>query len=114
MKRPLQALAGGDASEEAVLDWLCLHLDPADLPRRFAGAAQSRAAAAGIRVVAKADEAAAAARRWAPTQICTTRVASEGTAKPAGFAVASCMQAEREKEKCDKASARDERNSLPR
>lgn len=58
-----QSLAGGEVSEEAVLDWLCLHLDPADMPRRFAGAAQSRAAAAGIKVVAKADEAAAAARR---------------------------------------------------
>lgn len=46
------------------MDWLCLHLDPTDLPRRFAGAAQSRAAAAaGIKVVARADEAAASARR---------------------------------------------------
>ena len=110
VKRPVQALAGGDASEEAVLDWLCLHLDPADLPRRFAGAAQSRAAAAGLRVVGQAAEAAAAARRWAPIQICTTRVTSESTAKPAGFAGAFCMQFEREKEKFDKASARDERN----
>jgi hypothetical protein len=58
------AAAGGDASEQAVLDWLCLHVDPADLPRRFAGAAASRAAPASIKVVSKADEAAAAARRF--------------------------------------------------
>ncbi|CAL8464644.1 g4179 [Coccomyxa elongata] len=63
VQQALQSLAGGDISEEAVLDWLCLHLDPADMPRRFAGAAQSRAAAAGIKIVAKANEAAAAARR---------------------------------------------------
>ena len=50
-------------SEEAVLDWLCLHVDPAALPRRFAGAARSAAAGAGVRVVAKADEQAAALRR---------------------------------------------------
>ena len=52
----VQALAGGEVSEEAALDWLCLHVDPTQLPRRFAGNARGRAAAAGVKVLAKADE----------------------------------------------------------
>lgn len=59
----LQAQAGDDMSEEALLDWLCLHLDPADLPKRFVGESTSRKAAAGIKVMAKADEELAAQRR---------------------------------------------------
>ena len=58
-----QALAGAEICEEAALDWLCLHTDPARLPRRFAGSARSHAAAAGVRVLAKAE--ARAAARWA-------------------------------------------------
>jgi len=50
-------------SEEALLDWLCLHVDPADLPKRFVGESQSRKAAAGIKVMAIADEKLAAQRR---------------------------------------------------
>ncbi len=50
-------------SEEALLDWLCLHVDPADLPKRFVGESLSRKAAAGIKVMAKADEELAAQRR---------------------------------------------------
>lgn len=62
----LQAVAGkGDMSEDVLLDWLCLHVDPAELPRRFAGNAPSRAAPSSIKVVSKADEAAASARRSA-------------------------------------------------
>ena len=53
----VQALAGGEVSEEAALDWLCLHVDPAQLPRRFAGHARGRAAAAGVKVLATADKA---------------------------------------------------------
>ena len=57
----------GAVAEEAALDWLCVHVDAAGLPRRFAGAARSLAAGAGIRVVAKADEEAAAAQTvWQP------------------------------------------------
>lgn len=66
-------------SEATVLDWLCLHVDPAHLPRRsdssltgymtipcclavlrtghccrYAGGAQSRTSASGVRLVAKA------------------------------------------------------------
>ena len=51
-------------SEEALLDWLCLHVDPADLPKRFVGESLSRKAAAGIKVMAKADEELAAQRRY--------------------------------------------------
>ena len=50
-------------SEEALLDWLCLHVDAADLPKRFVGESVSRKAAAGIKVMAKADEQRAAQRR---------------------------------------------------
>ena len=59
----VQAQAGDDMSEEALLDWLCLHVDPADLPKRFVGESLSRKAAAGIKVMAKADEELAAQRR---------------------------------------------------
>ena len=52
----VQALAGGEVSEEAALDWLCLHVDPAQLPRRFAGNARGRASAAGVKVLATADK----------------------------------------------------------
>ena len=50
-------------SEGALLDWLCLHLDPEDLPKRFAGESLSRRVANGIKVMAKADEELAAQRR---------------------------------------------------
>ena len=51
-------------SEEALLDWLCLHVDAADLPKRFVGESVSRKAAAGIKVMSKADEQRAAQRRY--------------------------------------------------
>ncbi|BDA49474.1 Putative ATP-dependent RNA helicase DHX57 at C-terminar half [Coccomyxa sp. Obi] len=86
VQQALQSLAGGNISEEAVLDWLCLHVDPADLPRRFAGAAQSRAAAAGIKVVAKADEAAAAARREQARKAQELQTAWQPPQKPAAKA----------------------------
>jgi hypothetical protein len=62
----MQAQAGDDMSEEALLDWLCLHVDPADLPKRFAGESMSRRAAAGIKVMSIADEEVAAQRRQEP------------------------------------------------
>ena len=61
----MQAQAGDDMSEEALLDWLCLHVDPADLPKRFVGESISRKAAAGIKVMSIADEELAAQRRCA-------------------------------------------------
>ena len=61
--RVMQAQAGDDLSEEALLDWLCLHVDPADLPKHFAGESMSRRAAAGIKVMSIADEEVAAQRR---------------------------------------------------
>jgi hypothetical protein len=57
-----QALAGQRITEEAALDWLCLHLDPKDLPRRFAGVSHLRNGAGPVRLVAKADPNAAARR----------------------------------------------------
>ena len=51
-------------SEEALLDWLCLHVDATDLPKRFVGESVSRKAAAGIKVMAKADEQRAPQRRF--------------------------------------------------
>ena len=59
----MQAQAGDDMSEEALLDWLCLHVDPADLPKRFAGESMSRRAAAGIKVMSIADDKVAAQKR---------------------------------------------------
>lgn len=58
----MQALAGQRITEEAALDWLCLHLDPKDLPRRFAGVSHLRNGAGPVRLVAKADPNAAARR----------------------------------------------------
>lgn len=44
--------AGGAGGLEACLDWLCLHVPPAQLPRRFTGsaAAQVAAGSAGVKV----------------------------------------------------------------
>jgi hypothetical protein len=73
IKRAAQAVSReGVVSEEAVLDWLCLHVDPGALPRRFAGAARSLRASAGIRVVAKADEQAAALKRCSASPCCSS------------------------------------------
>ena len=60
-RRALTAMMKGGASAsltiDAVLDWLCLHTPPADLPKRFAGAARAAAAAAGpVTVVARAKD----------------------------------------------------------
>eukprot|EP00884_Botryococcus_braunii_P002000 jgi/Botrbrau1/11800/Bobra.0224s0007.1 len=62
IQQALQALAGQRITEDAALDWLCLHLDPKELPRRFAGNAGSRSTAGPVRVLAKADPRAAARR----------------------------------------------------
>ena len=67
---PRQALAGEEITQEAALDWICLHVDPAHLPRRFAGSARSHAAAAGVRVLAKAEKRARA--RQASVFLCET------------------------------------------
>ena len=61
-------------SEEALLDWLCLHVDAADLPKRFVGESVSRKAAAGIKVMAKADEQRAAQRRCTSYPVLTSNV----------------------------------------
>ena len=60
-RRALTAIVKEGASAsltlDAVLDWLCLHTPPADLPKRFAGAARAAAAAAGpVTVVARANK----------------------------------------------------------
>ncbi|KAK9832693.1 hypothetical protein WJX81_000845 [Elliptochloris bilobata] len=63
VRQALQALAGSEITQEAALDWICLHVDPARLPRRFAGNARSHAAAAGAdpaKALADKD----AQRRW--------------------------------------------------
>ena len=63
-------------SEEALLDWLCLHVDAADLPKRFVGESVSRKAAAGVKVMAKADEQRAAQRRCSPNPLLTSDICS--------------------------------------
>lgn len=73
---------GGGACEAALLDWLCVHVEPGALPRRFAGAARSLKAGAGIKVVAKADEEAAAARRCAGHTVQTTCTGNPVCAAP--------------------------------
>ena len=46
----------GGLAEEAALDWLCLHLDSAEMPRRLAGSAQPKTELAGVKVMAKAAQ----------------------------------------------------------
>ncbi|KAK9819858.1 hypothetical protein WJX72_003380 [[Myrmecia] bisecta] len=52
----LKALAGQVYSLKAALDWLCLHVDPASLPARFALGAPSRASnISGVQVLSRAQ-----------------------------------------------------------
>ncbi|DBA76164.1 TPA: hypothetical protein ACH3X1_009895 [Trebouxia sp. C0004] len=62
IQEALQAVPMEQMSEATVLDWLCLHVDPANLPRRYAGGVQSRAAASGLKLVAKAKASKPAAK----------------------------------------------------
>ena len=48
-------------SRPATLDWLCLALQPDELPRAFAGGAHSAVAADGIKLLAASDVSRAAA-----------------------------------------------------
>ena len=102
----LQAVPMEQMSEATVLDWLCLNVDPAYLPRRFdctlatdvmasaastycfkthccryAGGVQSRAAASGIRLVAKAKGKPKAAARVAVPIISPEEEAQQRKAK---------------------------------
>ena len=100
----LQAVHMEQMSEATVLDWLCLNVDPAYLPRRcecvlatdvtafcclgilphccrYAGGMQSRAAASGIRLVAKAKGKPKAAPRVAVPTISPEEEARQRKAK---------------------------------
>ena len=48
------AARSGGVSAELALDWLCLALEPTQLPPKFAHGAHSASAAAGVRLVAVA------------------------------------------------------------
>ena len=60
MRRSAQGIAArsGGVSSELALDWLCLALEPSQLPLKFAQGAHSSSAAAGVRLVAAAVAAA--------------------------------------------------------
>jgi hypothetical protein len=58
-----QAVPAAAQGTSAALDWLCLNLDPADLPRRFSVAgASTTSASSGVKLVARASARAAANR----------------------------------------------------
>ncbi|CAK0787622.1 hypothetical protein CVIRNUC_010844 [Coccomyxa viridis] len=103
----MQAQAGGDMSEEALLDWLCLHVDAADLPKRFVGESVSRKAAAGVKVMAKADEQRAAQRREASEEGEPAWRAAQLAAQAKPAPAAPAPRKEREKTEREKQSTRD-------
>ena len=80
-------------SEEALLDWLCLHVDAADLPKRFVGESVSRKAAAGIKVMSKADEQRAAQRRCSSYSLLTSNVWHCNQGRAAALSCCVCWSA---------------------
>ena len=63
LSQPGHASSTGDLTEPAALDWLCLHVAPADLPRRLAGGSglarePGGEGGEGVRVLAASDPAA--------------------------------------------------------
>lgn len=79
----LEQLPLAGVSQEAALDWLLLHLEPSQLPRRFAGQARQAAAAVDVRLRANeqpgwgGEAAAAAAPGPAPKQVAEEREAAK-------------------------------------
>ena len=60
---PFQELRGGAMVLEEALDWLCLHLPAASLPKQFQGISQVASASGKASIVARASHSPAAGNR---------------------------------------------------
>lgn len=50
-----QAVARQGLSLDAALDWLCMHIEPDELPTRLAGSARLKAGSEGVKILARAQ-----------------------------------------------------------